>query len=107
MATDRPQGLAHMVYFSLKDCDEAMQAAFVAACKKYLSDHPGVVHFSVGTRAQGYDRPVNDADHDVAVHLVFASEADHDRYQASERHQQFLAEQSKNWSQVRIFDALI
>ena len=107
MTTGEPRGLAHMVYFTLRDRQSKAQSAFVVECHKYLSDHPGTIHFSVGPRATAYDRPVNDSDYDVAVHVVFASEADHQRYQVSERHKQFLAEQSENWSQVRIFDSLI
>jgi len=43
----------------------------------------------------------------VALVLVFASEADHDRYQEAPRHKEFVAEQSGNWAQVRVFDALV
>ena len=107
MTDNNSPGLAHIVFFTLKNRDPAAHASFVDACKKYLRDHPGLAHFSVGLRATDYNRPVNDTNHDVAVHLVFNCESDHDRYQVSERHQQFLAEQSSNWSEVRIFDALI
>ena len=100
-------GLTHMVYFTLKDNSADSVSNFLAACEKYLSDHPGVLYYSVGPRAAEYQRPVNDSDFDVALNLVFESEAAHDVYQTSERHQQFLAEQSPNWSQVRIFDALV
>jgi hypothetical protein len=98
---------AHAVYFTLNEPSAQQQARLIAACQKYLSDHPGTVHFSAGGRAPEYQRPVNDQQFDVALLLVFASEADHDRYQVSEQHQQFLAELSDCWSQVRVFDAFV
>ena len=82
---------AHAVYFTLKESSDEQQTRLIAACQQYLSDHPGTVHFSAGGRARDYQRPVNDQQFDVALLLVFASEADHDRYQVSEQHQQFLA----------------
>ena len=106
MTADTSQcSLAHMVFFTLKDRADVSRAALVAACNKYLSDHPGTVYFSAGARDPAYQRPVNDTEFDVAVVLVFATDEDHQRYQVSERHQQFLAEQQENWSQVRVFDA--
>jgi hypothetical protein len=100
-------GLAHLVFFTLKDRSPAARVALVEACRKYLSDHPGAVHFSAGVRGEAYARPVNDRDFDVALAVVFASEADHDRYQSAPRHTEFIAEQSPNWAQVRVFDALV
>ena len=105
-ATPEQSSLAHAVYFTLKDNSDSARDALVQACHKYLSDHPGTVHFSAGPRAAAYQRPVNDTQFDVAVVLVFATDEDHQRYQSSERHQQFLAEQLDNCSQVRVFDAL-
>jgi hypothetical protein len=98
--------LAHLVFFTLKDPSDAAREALVHACQKYLSDHPGTLHFSVGPRAEQYQRAVNDTQFDVALVLVFATDEDHQRYQTSQRHQQFIAEQLENCSQVRVFDAL-
>jgi hypothetical protein len=103
MASD---GLAHVVFFTLKDRSEAARDALVAACHKYLTDHPGTVHFSAGARAEQYVRPVNDQEFDVALVVVFDSAAAQDAYQVEPRHKQFIAEQSANWAKVRVFDAL-
>lgn len=100
-------GLAHLVFFTLKERTAEARAAFVAACHKYLSDHPGTLHYSAGARGESYVRPVNDQQFDVALVLVFATEADHEAYQVSSRHKEFLAEQSPHWASVRIFDALV
>ena len=105
MTAPAQASLVHCVFFTLEDRSAAARDALVAACHKYLTDHPGTVHFSAGPRAAAYQRPVNDAAFDVALAIVFATEQDHDVYQSSERHQQFLAEQLKNCSQVRVFDA--
>ena len=104
MALSEP-GLAHLVFFTLKESTDAGRASLVAACDKYLTDHPGTVHYSAGTRAPDYQRPVNDQTFDVALVLVFKTQADHDRYQEAPRHKQFIAEQSGNWAAVRVFDA--
>jgi hypothetical protein len=100
-------GLAHLVFFTLKDRSSSACEALVAACRKYLTDHPGTLHFSAGRRAEMYDRAVNDQSFDVALALVFESAADHDRYQSAPRHQEFIKEQSPNWAEVRVFDATV
>jgi|SRR5690606_29209775 hypothetical protein len=97
--------LGHMVYFTLKEQTPEARKTFVDACNRYLSDHPGIVHFSVGTLAEQYQREVNDQNFDVALHLVFESAAAHDEYQSSPRHVQFIAENKDRWAKVRVFDA--
>src|SRR5262245_40791363 len=73
--------LSHDVYFSLKDNSADAKKKLVAACKKYLSKHPGTVFFAAGTLAEELKRPVNDVDFDVALHIVFKDKASHDKYQ--------------------------
>jgi hypothetical protein len=108
MTDDKTQSrLAHMVYFSLHDASPQARAKLVAACHELLSGHEAVLHFSVGTRAESLERPVNVRDFDVALHVVFASMAAHDRYQIHPRHLQFMTENRANWKMVRIFDSNI
>ncbi len=97
--------LAHNVYFALTDNSEAAKRALVAACKKYLVDHPGVLFFAAGTLEDGLDRPVNVRDFDVALHVVFDTRASHDLYQDAPLHHRFIAENKPNWKQVRVFDS--
>ena len=99
--------LAHDVYFSLSDASPKARAELVAACKKYLTGHEGTVYFSVGTLAADLDRPVNDRDFDVALHVYFEDRAAHDRYQEAPRHKQFIDEQQANWKKVRVFDSTV
>lgn len=99
--------LAHMVYFSLKDNSADAKKKLVAACDKYLSKHPGEVFYGTGTRCEDLDRAVNDKDFDVALHIVFANRAAHDKYQDAPRHKQFIDENKDNWTKVRVFDAVV
>ncbi len=103
-ANDLDCPFGHMVFFSLLDSGPAAQQHLVEACHKYLSDHPGTLHFSAGTLADTH-RPVNVRDFHVALHLVFKNRAAHDAYQVAERHQQFIDENKDNWASVRVFDS--
>lgn len=97
--------LAHHVYFTLKDRTPESRTRLLAACKKYLTGHPGVVFFACGTLQEDLDRPVNDRDFDVALHVVFESKAAHDVYQVAPRHQSFVEENRDSWAKVRVFDS--
>ena len=99
------QLFAHNVYFSLKDDSETAKKRLVAACKTYLSKHPGTVFFAAGTLAEECDRPVNDRDFDVGLHVVFTNRDAHDEYQQAAQHRKFIEENKDNWKQVRVFDS--
>ena len=99
--------LAHMVFFTLKDKTPENRDKLVAACQKYLSDHPGTVYFSAGTRGEEFNRDVNDSEFDVALHLVFKDKAAHDVYAVAPRHLQFISENRDGWAKVRVFDSYI
>ncbi len=97
--------LTHSVFFTLHDNSQAKRDELVAACHNYLTGHEGTVFFAAGQLAEGLDRPVNDRSFDVALLVVFADRAAHDKYQEHPRHGQFVAENKPNWRQVRVFDA--
>jgi len=97
--------LSHMVYFTLNDDSEPKIQELMQSCQHYLSDHPGVVYFSVGRLNKDLARPVNDLGYEVTINVVFDSRESHDLYQIAPRHLQFIAEQKPNWKQVRIFDS--
>ena len=99
--------LSHDVYFSLHDRSDAAKAKLVAACKKHLTGHPGEVFFAVGTLCHALRRDVNDLDFDVALHIVFDSQAAHDVYQDAPRHNAFIAENKASWNKVRVFDSVV
>jgi hypothetical protein len=104
-AADRQ--LAHMVYFKLNDSSGASRAKLLAACKAYLSGHPGTVSFAAGTLAGDLNREVNDRDFDVSLHLVFTNKEAHDKYQQHPRHLKFIEENKDNWAKVRVFDSYL
>lgn len=97
--------ISHDVFFTLKDDSPAARQALIDGCKKYLVDHDGVLFFSVGTLTKELNRPVNDRDFDVALHMVFRDRAAHDAYQVSPRHQDFVAANSDAFEKVRVFDS--
>ena len=99
--------LAHMVFFTLKDGSAENIAAFEESVHKYLNNHDGIVYFSAGTMVPDLERPVNDRDFHVALHVVFDSRASHDAYQTAERHLQFVEECKDKWETVRIFDSYV
>jgi quinol monooxygenase YgiN len=96
--------IAHNVYFTLKDDSAAARDTLLAACREHLTDHPGQVSFACGALAEGFERPVNDREWGVGLHIVFADKAAHDTYQDSARHHTFVAECQPNWVRARVFD---
>jgi len=104
---DPGRALAHDVYFTLKDASPQAKAALVAACRKYLAGHDGVVFFATGTRADELARDVNDRGYDVSLHVYFKDMGAHDKYQEHPRHKQFIAENNANWKAVRVFDSWV
>jgi hypothetical protein len=99
--------VAHMVYFKLKESNEAGREKLLAACQKYLSGHEGTVYFSAGVLAPEFKREVNDQDFDVALNVVFANKAAHDKYQDHPRHLKFIEENRETWAKVRVFDSYV
>lgn len=99
--------LAHMVYFTLEDDSEAARERLVAACHKYLKNHPGVAYFRAGTRVESLQRPVNDQAFHVSLHVVFDGKDAHDAYQTHPDHLQFIEENKAHWKQVRVFDSFV
>lgn len=99
------KGLAHIVFFTLNDASSEMVSKLQADCQTYLSGHPGTNYFSVGTRNIELDRPVNDSEFHVALHVCFESKEAHDAYQVHPRHTEFIERQKSNWKSVRVFDS--
>jgi hypothetical protein len=99
--------LAHNVFFSLRDKSPEAKAKLINSAKMYLTAHAGVLFFAVGELAEELNRPVNDLDFDVALHIVFANKADHDLYQDAPRHNKFVEECKEGWAKVRVFDSIV
>ena len=99
--------LAHMVYFTLTDSSPEAIDKLVRSCHEHLSGHVGTVFFAAGTLVEDLQRPVNDRDFHVALHVVFSTREAHDAYQRDERHLQFIEQNKDNWAQVRVFDSYV
>jgi hypothetical protein len=99
--------LAHNVFFSLHDKSDASKTKLITSAKTHLTGHAGVMFFAVGELADGLNRPVNDQDFDVALHIVFADLASHDLYQDAPRHHKFIEESKEGWAKVRVFDSTV
>jgi hypothetical protein len=94
------------VYFRLKDRSPAAAQRLVAACRKHLPGHAGIVLFACGTLCAELTRPVNDLYFDVGLHIIFRDKAAHDAYQVSASHVAFVNEHKDGWEKVRVFDSL-
>lgn len=99
--------IAHNVFFTLKDQSVAAKENLVAECHKYLSGHPGCLYYSAGLLTPELDRPVNDRDFDVALHVIFDSLEAQNAYQTAERHLEFIANNKESWAKVRVFDSTV
>lgn len=99
--------LCHNVFFTLKDRSSAAADQLVAACKKYLTVQPGIVYFACGKLEPDLNRPVNDLDWDVGLHIVFTDRAAHDAYQVDPQHVLFVDQNKPTWAKVRVFDSLV
>jgi hypothetical protein len=99
--------LAHNVFFKLNDPTDANVATLVAACRKYLNVQSGIVFFAAGPLCKELNRPVNDQDWHVGLHLVFDSKASHDNYQDDPMHVRFVDENKPTWAGVRVFDSYV
>jgi hypothetical protein len=98
--------LVHNVYFSLNDASESAVEHLLTSCRKYLTNHPGIVFFACGRLAADMRRDVNDLDFEVGLHMVFKDKAAHDVYQVAPLHEQFIEECKGNWKRVRVFDSV-
>ena len=99
--------LSHMVFFTLKDPSDEATQKLVDGCQKYLKAHDGIAFFAAGKRGEEFERPVNDQEFHVALHVVFNDKEAHDVYQVSDNHNAFIAENKDNWEAVRVFDAYV
>lgn len=98
--------LIHNVYFTLKDRSQSAIDGLIADCCKYLKEHPGVVFFAASELAAELDRPVNDHDFQVGLHVVFENMDYQNQYQQHEKHIEFIEKNKESWEKVRVFDSI-
>jgi hypothetical protein len=98
--------IIHNVFWALNDNSPAARQALIDGCWKYLSVHPGILHFWAGEIAADHARPVNDRNWEVGLHVVYEDKAAHDAYHEHPLHDQFVAEYEANWKTSRVFDSV-
>ena len=99
-------GFIHMVYFWLQEGAEASAAkALAQGCRTHLADIPGVQRLAVGFPA-GTLREVVDNTYGVALLVEFADKQAHEAYQEHPDHLRFIAECSRLWSRVQVYDMM-
>ena len=96
--------LSHNVYFALKDNSDEAKKKFNESCKKYLSQHAGLVFFAVGSSIKSPGQ-FNDKDFDISLNMMFTNKAALETYARSEEHQKFIAENMAGLKGVKVFDA--
>ena len=94
--------LAHAVYFDVTN--DAESAELARDCERLLAGIPGVLQLEVGRRAEEFDRPVNDAEFDVALFVVFADRGAHDGYQVHPRHRELVESWTPRLASLRVCD---
>ena len=97
---------AHNVYFKLKDSSKTKIGNFIEDCHSYLARLDGIHSFACGLRETRVDRPVNDKDFDVSLHIIFRDKEAHDSYQVAGPHEEFVQRNKPNWEVVRVFDTV-
>lgn len=103
----KKQNIFHSVFFELKDSSEAAVENFLAECRTYLKEQPGILSFHLGRMVEEHVREVNMRDFHVSLHIIFESKKHHDDYQSSEKHNIFVDRNSGNWGTVRVYDSYI
>ena len=96
-------GFFHSVFFWLHDGADAGRLA--DGCRTHLAGIPGVQRLTAGFPA-GTGREVVDNSYGVALLVEFADSAAHDVYQEHPDHLRFIAECSRLWSRVQVYDAV-
>ena len=104
MAATTAPGMAHTVYFWLKDgLTDADRKSFEAGMKS-LAGAPTVRRVFTGTPAATPSRGVVDNSFDYNLVLWFDDVAGHDAYQVSETHLKFVADHEAKFDVVKVFD---
>ena len=100
-------GFLHVVYFWGREGGTAQDAELLAqGCRTHLSAIPGVLRLEVSYPA-GTARAVVDNSYAVSLLVEFEDAAAQDVYQEHPDHYRFIAECSKYWSRVQVYDSLI
>lgn len=97
----------HMVFFWLKNpTNEQDRKDFEIAAQKLLNTSLYAKTKHLGSPAKT-DRPVVDSSYSYCLKVTFENIEEHDKYQIEPAHKLFIAEASKLWDRVLIYDSEI
>lgn len=94
----------HVVYFWLKEPNEANKKTFLSYVKEYTSSIDVIQDAFIGTPA-ATDRPVIDNTYTYSIVLAFNSKKDQDIYQEHPVHLKFVEKAQNMWSKVQVYDS--
>ena len=94
---------SHVVIFWTDPANPAAAGELVAGAQKYLEPILGTVKFHVG-KMVGSPRPVVEQTYQVALNIIFTDKAAQDTYQTHPLHLEFIAQCSKLWKKVTVYD---
>lgn len=95
----------HVVYFWLKEPNEANKKTFLSYVKEYTSGIDVIKETFIGYPAPT-DRPVIDNTYTYSIVLAFNSAADQDAYQTHPVHLDFVKKAEHMWKKVQVYDSI-
>ncbi len=104
MTTTANPGMAHTVYFWLKDGLSAEELKSFEEGIRSLTGAPTVKRLFLGTPAGTPSRGVVDNSFDYNLVLWFDDVAGHDAYQVSPTHLKFVADHEAKFDVVKVMD---
>lgn len=96
--------LIHNVYFWLKNPNDPAEHSSLAAGLEGLMRDENMVQGYWGKPGATPKRDVIDDSYDYALVLIFDDAAAHDRYQVSDIHQEFVANNEQYFGKVTVYD---
>lgn len=96
----------HAVYFWMnEDSTGGGAQQTIDACRRNLSDIPGILKMTLGVPASTSGGPV-DASYGVALIIEFEDKAAHDAYDVHPGHQRMISECGHLWERVTVYDSV-
>lgn len=95
----------HVVFFWLKDEDEASRKKFLSELRKFIDNVDLIKSKHVGSPANT-DREVIDSTWTYSLILSFESKKEQDLYQEHDLHKIFIENASSLWTRVQVYDSV-
>jgi hypothetical protein len=95
----------HHVYFWLKHPESKEDLQQLVAGLEALASVEEIKMYHIGVPAPT-DREVIDNSYSISWLNIFETSEDHDIYQTHPKHLKFIADCSKLWSKVKVYDSL-